>query len=224
MEKMKIHKYKKIKFLIFICIILSIFISVIRYCQYSIEPQLKALSVQQTGYAIHYIVKEAIGQMESDTSNFINVKYNAEGEVTDITYDTKQMNDYLYRVLDIIDTSLQCTEKGIKSPYSSQDKFQDGVLYEVKLGYFLHSYVLSNLGPSFKIRLKMCNDAIGNIITETLPYGVDSTLVKISLDIHVDAKAITYISSYDVSKEIKIPLVIQIVKGGISSMYPYSKY
>ncbi len=222
MKKIKVNRYRKIKFGILVCLILCLFIIIVHYVQCIIEPQLHSLATQHTGYAIHYVVKEAIGQMDYDVKDFINVEYNKNGEVADITYDTKKMNDYLVKVLNIIDNTLQCEKTDNKHYRSFNSRFQDGVIYEAKLGYFFHSYMLSNLGPTFKIRLRMYHDAIGNIIAETNPYGVDSTLLKISLVVHVDVKASTYISSYNVSKEVKVPLVIQIVKGDMNPMYPYS--
>lgn len=186
------------------------------------EPQLLAIAKQHTGFAINNIVKEVLADLEIDQEGIVQTTTNVDGNVTSIRYDSEKLNDILYSALNTIDASLLAAQDGKKDPTTKDVFYEDGVLYEVPLGYFSHLYFLYDVGPKIKIRMKMINDVTGEIKSETSPYGINNTMVKISLVVNVNVEVLTFLQTTSLSSTCELPIVIQIVNGKVPSVTPYT--
>ena len=185
------------------------------------EPQLLVVAKQHAGFAINNIVKEVLSNMEFDQKNIIKVEKDANGSISNIEYDSTQLNQILNTALTTIDTSLLAAQDGKKDPITKDVFFEDGIVYEVASGYFTHLYFLYETGPKIKIRMKMLNHVTGEIKTETKPYGINNTMVEISLVVHVNAQVITFLNTTEIKNTNEIPIVIQVVNGSVPDMLPY---
>ncbi|MEG0737416.1 MAG: sporulation protein YunB, partial [Longicatena sp.] len=136
-------------------------------------------------------------------------------------YDSARLNQILYTALNTIDASLLAAQDGRKDPTTKDVFYEDGVLYEVPMGYFSHLYFLYEKGPKVKIKMKMMNDVTGEIKTETKPYGINNTMVKISLVVHVNAQVLTFLSTSELNNKCEIPIIIQVVNGSVPNISPY---
>lgn len=188
----------------------------------SVEPQLQAIAKQHTGFAINNIVKEVLADMEYDSSDFLKVERNQDQQITSVEYDSNKLNQMLYSALNTIDASLLAAQDGKKDPKTKEVFYEDGILYEIPLGYFTKSYLLYDHGPKIKVRMKMLNDVTGNIKTEAKAYGINNTLIKISLVVNVDAQVITFVGTSEYQTSMELPLVIQVVNGTVPDVTPYS--
>lgn len=186
------------------------------------EPQLLAIAKQHTGFAINNIVKEVLADIEYDTDSLFHIEKSDNGEITSIQYDSYKLNQILYSSLNTIDESLLAAQDGKKDPTTKDVFYEDGVLYELPVGYLSHIFFLYNSGPKIKVRMKMLNDVTGEIKTESKPYGVNNTMIKISLVVKVNAQVLTFLSTTEMESVCEIPLVIQIVNGKVPSILPYS--
>lgn len=186
------------------------------------EPQLVALAKQHTGFAINNIVKEVLSNIDFDQEGIVKVEKGSDGSITQINYDTKILNDILYTALNTIDESLLAAQDGLADPTTKEVFYDDGVIYEVPLGYLTHIYFLYNVGPKIKVRMKMMNDVTGEIKTKTEPYGINNTMVKISLKVNVSAEVLTYLRTTSLLETSEIPIVLQIVNGKTPSISPYN--
>lgn len=195
----------------------------VRTFNHSMEPQLLATAKQYTGFAINNVVKEVLADLEYDSKKLMDVKVNSNGEITSIDYDSYELNRLLYSALNTIDASLLAAQDGKKDPTTRNVFYEDGVLYEVPLGYLSHLFFLYNVGPKIKVRMKMLNDVTGEITTTSKPYGINSTMIQISLKVNVEAQVITFLSTTQMKNSTEIPLVIQVVNGKTPSFTsPYT--
>lgn len=187
----------------------------------SVEPQLQAIAKQHTGFAINNIVKEVLSDMQYDSSDFLKIERDQNMQITSVEYDSNQLNQMLYSALNTIDASLLAAQDGKKDPKTKEVFYEDGILYEVPLGYFTKSYLLYDHGPKVKVRMKMLNDVTGEIKTEAKAYGINNTLIRISLYVNVDAQVITFMGANEYQTSMEIPLVIQVVNGKVPEVSPY---
>lgn len=185
------------------------------------EPQLQAIAKQHVSFAINNIVKEVLADMEFNQEDIVKVNKDND-HITSIDYDSYKLNQILYAALNTIDESLLAAQDGKKDPTTKDVFYEDGVLYEIPAGYLTHLYFLYDKGPKIRIRMKMMNDVTGEIKTSTEPYGINSTMVKISLLVHVDAQVLTFLSTGELTSSCEIPLVLQIVNGKVPDVSPYS--
>lgn len=188
----------------------------------SIEPQLQAIAKQHTGFAINNIVKEVLNDMEYKSDELLRIERNKQNQVTSVEYDSAKLNQLLYAALNTIDESLLAAQDGKEDPKTKEVFYEDGILYQVPIGYFTKSYLLYDKGPKLKVRMKMLNDVTGEIKTEAKPYGLNNTMIKISLVIHVDAQVITFCNVSEYKTKMELPIVIQIVNGDIPEISPYA--
>lgn len=185
------------------------------------EPQLLAIAKQHTGFAINNIVKEVLADMEYDANGLFYINKNKDGEITSIEYDSKKLNRLLYSSLNTIDKSLLAAQDGKKDPTTKDVFYEDGILYEIPIGYLSQIYFLYDKGPKIRVRMRMMNNVTGEIKTESKPYGINNTLIQISLVVHVDAQVITFLSTHEMKNSCELPLVVQVVNGKVPTISPY---
>lgn len=221
MRKIRIRKYTKIKIIILCSACIITFVYGAHAFNRFTEPQLQALAKQHVGFAINNIVKEVLSDMEFDQKELVNV--NKDGSsITSIDYDSYKLNQILYSALNTIDESLLAAQDGKKDPTTKDVFYEDGVLYEVPAGYFTHLYFLYDKGPKIRIKMKMINDVTGEIRTKTEPYGINNTMVRISLVVKVNAEVLTFLSTTELTTECEIPIVMQVINGKVPDVSPYS--
>lgn len=222
MKKIKKRKGKKRKLLLAAVILLLACFYGIKEFNRSVEPQLQAIAKQHAGFAINNIVKEVLSHMEYDSKEFLQIDRDKDQQITSIEYNSDKLNEVLYSALNTIDASLLAAQDGEKDPSTKEVFYEDGILYEVPAGYFTHAYFLYDKGPKVKVRMKMLNDVTGEIKTEASSYGINSTLIKITLLIKVDAQVITLMGANEYQYETELPLVVQVINGKVPSYVPYS--
>lgn len=222
MRKIKKIKAKKTKVLLMLMIVLLAIWYLVHSFNSFVEPQLQAIAKQHTGFAINNIVKEVLADMEYDTQDLLKVERNEAQEVTSVEYDSKRLNQILYSALNTIDESLLAAQDGKEDPTTKEVFYEDGILYEIPLGYFTKSYLFYDHGPKIKVRMKMLNDVTGEIKTEAKAYGINNTMIQISLKVHVDAQVITFMSANEYKTSMELPLVVQVINGSVPEISPYA--
>ena len=98
-------------------------------------------------------------------------------------------------------------QDGKEDPTTEAVFYKEGIVFEIPLGYLSHLFFLHDNG---EIRIE--NEA----------YGVNSTLMKIVLEISVNAEVLTYLSTTPLQVTSELPLVVQIINGKVPEMTPYT--
>lgn len=186
------------------------------------EPQLQAVAKQHAGFAINTIVQKVIANIEYDANSLYSIEKDSQGNIVQVQFNSYEMNQLLYKMLETIDASLLAAQDGEKDPTTDQVFYEDGVLYEVPIGYFTNLFFLYSKGPKLKVKIRMMNDVTGELKTSVEEYGINSSLVKISLSLKFDAEVLTLFSSSSLQDENEIPLVIQVISGNVPSYVPYT--
>lgn len=222
MRKVRIRKYQKQKYILLLVALVLCIGSAIRSFNIYMEPQLQAIAKQHTGFAINNIVKEVLADIEYDPKELLTINRNTSGKITSIEYNSYKLNQLLYSALNTIDESLLAAQDGKKDPTTKDVFYEDGVLYEIPAGYLSHVFFLYDKGPLIRVRMRMLNDVTGEIKTEAKSYGINNTMIKITLRVKVCAQVITFLSTSELNTECEIPLVVQVVNGDVPDMVPYT--
>lgn len=188
-----------------------------------LEPRLQALAKQQVAFAINNIAKEVLKDLEYDPNELMNIQFNDKGEVIQVDYDSYRLNQILFSALETIDDSLLAAQDGKADPATERVFYEDGIIYEVPVGYLTKISFLANVGPSIPVKMRLLNDVTGRIVTSSEPYGINNTMVKVSLEVTVQAQAITVLNVTPLESKTEIPIIMQLVNGRVPAFTPYSQ-
>ncbi len=213
---MKLIKQTRRRNSIFILIIIMIMIMNHMILK-KMEPSLQALARHKVSNALNNIVKEILVDLKYDVTDLYRIDYNSQGDISDVSFNSYEINQLLLKALNTVDESLIAAQDGKKDPMTKEVFYEDGIIYKVPIGYFSKIFFLYDKGPVIKIWMRMLNDVNGDIKTELLPYGQNAAMVKITLLVEMKAEAITNFSRNEIVSTCEIPLVIQIVHGEVSN-------
>lgn len=186
-----------------------------------LKPQLMALAVQKTNDVISMLTQKVLSTLEYDASELIIYRYNDENKLIAIEYDTKKLNDILNNALDVVDNSLEAAEKGDVDPILREVLLDDGIVYEVPIGYLTGIALLENYGYRFEVTMRLLHYVNGTLEVKSEPYGINNSLISVNLHLNIEAEAITAIANQEISFTEVVPLVVQVVQGDIPSYTGY---
>ena len=186
-----------------------------------VEPRLQAIAKQNVIFAINNITQAVLSDMEYDPIELIHATTLEDGTITSIEYDSYQLNQILYTSLNTIDESLNADGEVKGYPDGEEIYFINGAVYECPIGLLTKIPFLANWGPRIPIRLKLLNDVTGEIKVDSLPYGINNTMVKAYMKISVKTQVITILSTSELETSTEIPIIVQIVNGKVPQLTPY---
>lgn len=186
-----------------------------------LKPQLMALAVQKTNDVISMLTQKVLSTLNYDASELIIYRYNDENKLIAIEYDTKKLNEILNNALDVVDNSLEAAEKGEVDPILREVLLDDGIIYEVPIGYLTGIALLENYGYRFEVTMRLLHYINGTLEVKSEPYGINNSLISVNLHLNIQAEAITAIANQEISFTEVVPLVVQVVQGDIPSYTGY---
>lgn len=221
--KQKKHKthWLRNRFLLGSVVFLVLFALWIHSLNDYVEPRLQAIAKQNVIFAINNITQAVLSDMEYDPSELIHATTLEDGTITSIEYDSYQLNQILYTSLNTIDESLNADGEVKGYPDGEEIYFINGAVYECPIGLLTKIPFLANWGPHIPIRLKLLNDVTGEIKVDSLPYGINNTMVKAYMKISVKTQVITILSTSELETSTEIPIIVQIVNGKVPQLTPY---
>lgn len=185
------------------------------------EPRLQAIAKQNVIFAINNITLSVLSDLEYDPDTLIHTTRNEDGTISSIEYDSYELNQILYSALETIETNLNESEAEQVHPDGEEIFFKNGAVYECPIGYLTRIPFLSNAGPRIPIRLKLLNDVTGEIKVDSIPYGINNTLIKAYMKVSVKTQVITVLSTSEMETSTEIPIIVQVVNGKVPQLSPY---
>ena len=177
-----------------------------------LKPHVEKVAASEVRNAASAVIKRAVDSLQLETER------DTQGNITDIIYDTQQMNELMSRSLDAAQESLNAAAEGETDPHTHLVYYDKGIIYSLPVGMLTGSVLLANLGPSIDIRMRAVNSLVGQIDAVSTAYGINSTLLEIDLKISVEMLVISPFLLDPQQIEVKIPLVMQIVQGQIPQL------
>ena len=185
------------------------------------ENQVKDLTTLVTNNSIRKF-------LQKESPNYIIKEKDEKGEITFITYNTKEINKTTSQITKIIETDLKNLMQGnikdieLNTNIITQEyyeKINNGIIFTVSIGTATGNSLLANIGPKIPLKLKLVGGVTTKIESEVKEYGLNNALIEIS----AITKVTTVIQMPFLSKEVilenKIPLTMEIIQGNIPKYY-----
>ncbi len=213
MTRMKLKNKKsylsRLKRVIFIILLISItfFIIVRKPISYISDFFLNYAQIEATKM-ISSIINSSSSSEDFDKISFDNLYYitrSSENEIEMIDYNLAAVNE----LLDEITLNIQ----------NNLEKIEEKEILYIPFGIIFNNPFLNNLGPNIPIKLKLISSVLTNVNTKLSDYGINNSLIEISINIEVRAKVLLPISSKDIIVTNDIPISYKIITGKIPEYY-----
>ena len=89
----------------------------------------------------------------------------------------------------------------------------------VPSGIIFTNSILSNIGPKIPINLKIIGNVTSGIKADVKEYGINNSLITISVEVCVELMVILPLSSDYVSITNYVPIAIKLVQGKVPEIY-----
>ena len=141
-----------------------------------------------------------------------------DDELYTITLDSIIVNKITDIISDACEDNLRLIEE--ENYAELKNKFNIGEEYFfVPSGIVFNNTFLANLGPKIPISTKIIGNVTSGINTEIKEYGINNSLVTISVEIKVELMVILPFSSDFISITNYVPIVIKLIQGKVPQFY-----
>lgn len=219
LKKRKKHKkLNKIVIIAIISIILATFI--LKYVNKEISPKLINYASLEIKKLSNLIITESINEEEFEKLNvddIYKITKNNNNEILTVDINTVILNKMIKKATENIQQRLKKLEKGEVDENNQENK--NGVVLKIPLGEIYNNFLLADLGPKIPVKLKIIGNIETKINTNVKNYGINSSLIELSLDITVKEKVILPISTNEIRVNQTFPLTIKMIEGKIPNYY-----
>ena len=189
-----------------------------------INSESKRLASNIVNYSIHETIENNL------SDDLFEITKNQRGEIELLDYNTKEVNKLLKIVnkrvqkelLDLEEGNIQKFALSTSLKNGSTYKIKEGIICEIPLGILRNNTFYSNFGPNIPIKMTFLGNVKSNIETTITPYGFNSLVLEITLQIEVEQRITMPTSSKMSTLKIESPLTLKIIQGIIPEYY-YTK-
>ena len=163
---------------------------------------------------ISTIINNSINEIlyKNNYEEIITIDKNNNDEITNINFNNKKINNILYLFTKNILDTLDEMEKYNKLIYY----IPSGVIYSLP--------ILVNIGPEIPFKIDVLGDINNDSNIEIKEYGINSSIVEVSMKINLQIQVILPFVSQTQSVDKKIILDSKIIQGKIPNYYGSSNY
>lgn len=208
-EKLKIKKSNIILLIIIIVLIITFFM--LKKFSDVVTPKVVNISKQKANEVVYDVITNNVNRYVLDDSrlleNIIVVTKNSEGEI--LTADFNLENAYL-----LIRNITKSIDDNIK--LNNED---DGIYFEVPIGYYINSSFLSNMGPRIPVKINFTGTILSNLKTKITNYGMNNALVELYANIVIVEEIITPATNEIIQTDYDVLLSSKLINGRVPSFY-----
>ena len=213
---------KKIKIIIIIIIIINIIVlGLLKIINKKVSPIIMDYSIGEIKRIATTIINRSVTDEtfnDIDMNSLFIINKNSNEEVITITLDNRIINIITNRISDECEDNLRKIEEGKYKEI--RDKFNIGEdCFYVPSGLFFSNSLLNNIGPKIPITFKMIGNVNSEIVSDVKEYGINNSLITISLEIKVELMVILPLSSEIVTVSNNVPFIIKLIQGKIPHIY-----
>ena len=213
---------KKVRFLIIsIIIILSLSLVILKIINDKITPIVMEYSIGEMKRVTSIIINRSINSdmLDSDDMKklFVITK-NSDSEIVTVSLDSIIVNKITDNISDACEDNLRLIEEGKFNVL--KEKFNIGEDYFlVPSGIIFKNTLFSSIGPKIPINLKIIGNVTSGIKTDVKEYGINNSIITISVEITVEMMIILPFSTDNISITNQVPISIKIIQGKIPEFY-----
>lgn len=214
----------KILFIILILIILLSF-TLLKLITKNISPIMMEYSKSKVKRLASLVINKGI---TDDVLNKINTqelfivdKSNNE-EIITITLDPLMVNRIESSATDKVESILSLIEKNdqeLLAKYNINSEY-----FVIPSGIVFNNGLMANVGPLIPIKMKLIGNVKSEVITSLKEYGINNSLITVSVNITVELKVILPLTIDSVSITNSVPVAIKLIQGKVPNYYGSSLY
>ena len=214
----------KILFIILILIILLSF-TLLKLITKNISPIMMEYSKSKVKRLASLVINKGI---TDDVLNKINTqelfivdKSNNE-EIITITLDPLMVNRIESSATDKVESILSLLEKNdqeLLEKYNINNEY-----FVIPSGIVFNSGLMANVGPLIPIKMKLIGNVTSEITTSLKEYGINNSLITVSVNITVELKVILPLTIDSISITNSVPVAIKLIQGKVPNYYGSSLY
>ena len=213
---------KKIGIFIFIIILIIVLsLLILKFINDKVAPRVMDYSISEMKRVASTIINRSIRDdslPSEELEQMFIVSKSKEEEVISITLDSGIVNKITNRISDSCEDNLRLVEEHRFSELKK--KFNIGEEYFfVPSGILFNNSILSAIGPKIPVNLKMIGNVTSGIITDVKEYGINNSLIMVSLEIKVEMMVILPFSTEYVSITNYVPIAIKLIQGKVPNIY-----
>lgn len=212
MKKVKLKNWNAhIKQKIIATFIISVFLTLVMIISLT-----KNISSNLTDYIIKVvkrentlILKDSFSQTEKngvDIDRLIKVVKNSKEEITEVDFDMVSSAKLLTGITSYINEHI--TEYNYL-----------GYRVDVPVGFLTNSPIFVNLGPKIPIKVELSDIALGNVKTVVKPFGINSALIEVYLDIYLKTSILYPFQTLEENTEYSSLVASKIISGTVPSFF-----
>ena len=208
-------------FILVIVIIFVLSILVVSFINSKIAPRIMDYSISEMKRVASTIINRSIRDdtlTQDDLDKMFIVSKSREEEVISITLDSGIVNKITNRISDACEDNLRLVEEHRFSELKK--KFNIGEDYFlVPSGILFNNSIFSSIGPKIPISLKIIGNVTSGIVTDVKEYGINNSLITVSVEIKVELMVILPFSTDYVSITNYVPIAIKLIQGKVPQIY-----
>ena len=214
----------KILFIILILIILLSF-TILKLITKNISPIMMEYSKSKVKRLASLVINKGV---TDDVLNIINTqelfivdKSNNE-EIITITLDPLMVNRIESSATDKVESILSLIEKNdqeLLAKYNINSEY-----FVIPSGIVFNNGLMANVGPLIPIKMKLIGNVKSEVITSLKEYGINNSLITVSVNITVELKVILPLTIDSVSITNSVPVAIKLIQGKVPNYYGSSLY
>ncbi len=216
---MKKRKITLVIIILLIIIILSLIL--VRIISNTVAPRVMDYSISEMKRVASIIINRSINSEllnQIDMNNLFIITKGDNDEVMTISLDSIIVNKITDSISDACEDNLRLIEEN--NYRELKRKFNIGEEYfYVPSGILTNNTIFNSLGPKIPINLKIIGNVTSGISTDVKEYGINNSLITISVEVTVSMMVILPFSSDYVSITNYIPISIKLIQGKVPQFY-----
>ncbi len=154
---------------------------------------------------------------EMDLNELFIIDKSNEEEIITIMLDPSIVNKAVSRATDSVEDNLKRVE--MRDEKVLEDFNINENCFYVPVGILFNTPFLNNVGPKIPIKLKMVGNVTSGITTKVEEYGINNSLITISMEVSVEIMVVLPLTTDYVSITNYIPLAIKLIQGKVPVYY-----
>ena len=212
---------RKLAILLLIIIIIIISLSTTyRFINNNITPLIIDYSEISMKRMTSIIINQSINDdmfLNEEMNDLFIVTRNDNQEIEEVTLNSIIINKIQNRLSDACENNLRLIEK---EKYSSLKNFNiDEEYFKIPLSVAMNSKIFSNSNFNIPIKFKLIGNVTSNIDTDIKEYGINNSLITVSISITVEMKVVLPLTTNNVSITTSVPIIMKLIQGKIPNYY-----
>lgn len=205
-----LKKLQKIKVLVIVCLIIFIPLIIVSFADNYYSDRTTMYIGKQIELASTKTLQEVINRNvlnEVNSNELVNINYSDTSNISSVIINTKLVNNILNDAYNVMDEVFN---------NHLEEYFVD---LEIPLGTLVSKSIFSGIGPNIKIPITPVGSYKLDILTNTISYGINNSLIELYLKINVDIEALIPLQKEKFPTETKIIILSQVIQGEVPKYY-----